>query len=292
VGVRLGPAALGVLALGWASVSSAAPSNDGSTCVSCHLEEEAGLTEGVLEADGALRVEFAFSAPTHEWQESIHALHEVSCDGCHGGDPHEPDEELSMSEEAGFLENPSWTEMGEFCGVCHEAVAASYAGGVFGRAMDEGVRVATCDTCHMSDGHRILVSQPEEILATARCPGCLPVTDADDLLRSLAELRALHAALAMRVGGVEARGLELADVADELVVLRASIASVVHTFEPSAIRHADAEARDRYRVLDARAEAAEGQLAERRRTGLVLLGALALLFVALLGWDRTQRGAR
>jgi hypothetical protein len=290
--VKTWPVSLVLLTISWASGSPAAPLDDGSTCVSCHLEEEAGLTEGVLEAGGALRVEFAFSAPTHEWQDSIHAAHEVSCDGCHGGDPHEPDEELSMSEEAGFLENPSWTEMGEFCGVCHEEVAASYASGTFGRGMDEGVRVATCDTCHMREGHRILVSQPEELLATDRCPSCLPVEDADDLVRSLAELRALHAAVAMRVGVVEAKGLELADVASELVVLRASIANVVHTFEPMTIRGADAEARDRYQVLDAKAESAERQLAGRRRAGFVLLGCLALLFVALLSWDHSQRGAR
>ena len=290
--MRVGPTALGMIAFGWATGSPAAPSDGGSTCVSCHLEEEAGLTEGVLEAGGTLRVEFAFSAPTHEWMDSIHAVHEVSCDGCHGGDPHEPDEELSMSEEAGFLENPSWTEMGEFCGVCHEAVAASYARGVFGRAMDEGVRVATCDTCHMSDGHRIRAAQPEELLSTRRCPSCLQVEDADDLVRSLAELRALHTAVAMRVGGVEARGLELADVASELVVLRTSIADIVHAFEPTLILIADAEARERYQVLDAKAEAAEAQLVGRRRSGLVLLGALALLFLALLGWDLTLRGAR
>lgn len=290
--MRLGWGALVVLALGWATSSPAAPSEDGSTCVSCHLEEEAGLTQGVVEAGSALRVEFEFSAPTHEWQDSVHAIHEVSCDGCHGGDPREPDEELSMSEEAGFLENPSWTEMGGFCGVCHEAVAASYARGAFGRAMDEGERVATCDTCHMADGHRIVPSRPEELLATDRCPSCLPVEEADALVRNLAELRALHAAVEMRVAGVEAKGLELADVADELVALRASIANAVHAFEPRAIRVVGAQTRVRYQQLDAKAEAAELQLVERRRSGLVLIGALALLFVALLFWDRLQRGAR
>jgi hypothetical protein len=260
--------------------------------VSCHLEEEAGLTEGVLEAEGAFRVEFAFSAPTLEWEDSIHALHEVSCDGCHGGDPHEPDQDLSMSEEAGFLENPSWMEMGEFCGVCHEGIAASYARGTFGQAMDEGVLVASCDVCHMSDGHRTLASQPEELLATDRCPSCLPVEDAHELVRSLAELRALRVAVANRVAKVEARGLELADVAVELVDLRTTVADVVHGFEPATIRRVGAEARDRYLALAATAEAAERQLTARRRSGLVLLGALALLFAALLGWDRTQRGAR
>jgi hypothetical protein len=196
-----------------------------------------------------------------------------------------------MSEEAGFLENPSWTEMGEFCGVCHEAVAASYANGAFGQAMDAGERVASCDTCHMADGHRIVVSRPEELLATERCPSCLPVEDAGDLVRALTELRALHAAAAMRVDGVEAKGLELADVAAELAALRASLASTVHVFEPRAIRVAGAEARGRYQQLDATAQAAEVQLVERRRSGLVLLGALALLFVAVLSWELSQRGA-
>jgi hypothetical protein len=288
--VRIGPSILGGLALAGATASLAAPVDDGSTCVSCHLEEEAGLTQGVLEANGALRVEFAFSAPTDEWSDSVHARHEVSCDGCHGGDPHEPDLDLSMSEEAGFLENPSWSEMGEFCGVCHEAVAESYASGVFGLAMQEGVRVATCDTCHMADGHRIVASRPEELLATERCPSCLPVEDARDLVRSLAALRALHAAVASRVRTMEASGLELSDVASELAALRATRTSVVHAFEPAAIRRAQAEALNRYEALDVQTAHREQALAARRRVGVVLLGALALLFGVLLAWDATQRG--
>ena len=61
-------------------------------CVSCHAEEE----------DSDL------STPVEEWRRSVHAEAEVSCDGCHGGNPHEEDEELSMDEgDAGFLGAPA-----------------------------------------------------------------------------------------------------------------------------------------------------------------------------------------
>ncbi len=288
---RLEASLAALFLLGAPAALGAPEASDESTCVSCHLEEEGDVTEAVVDAEGTLRVEFAFSAPTHEWRESIHAAHEVSCDGCHGGDPHEPDEDLSMSEEAGFLENPSWTEMGQFCGVCHEAAAASYAQGAFGRAMNEGVRVATCDTCHMADGHRIVAARPEELLAAERCGSCLRVADAQALVGRLAELRALHLALAGRVGAVEARGLELADVGEELARVRSSVTDAVHGFEPAAIRRAGDEARARYQELTVTTAAAEDQLASRLGVGLVLAAALALLFAALLFWDRMLRGA-
>lgn len=289
--MRASLAVAGLLAL--ARASAAEPLDDGSTCVSCHLEEEADVPDRkTLEVGEALRLELELAAPTREWSESVHAAHDVSCDGCHGGDPREPDADLSMSEEAGFLENPSWLEMGEFCGVCHEQAAASYRGGAFGRAMDEGRRVATCATCHMADGHRIVASAPEELLATRRCSSCPPVEEARELVQELAQLRALQRELAARVGSVEARGLELADVALELVQLRAGLSNAVHAFEPGTLRAASRAALSRYRALEALLGGVEEQLRSRRRYGFVLIGSLALLFAALLGWERMQRGPR
>ncbi|MEN8183617.1 MAG: cytochrome c3 family protein [Myxococcota bacterium] len=281
-----------LLALAASLEAAAAPDLQESTCISCHRDEEAGVPErSVVEVGEALRFEVALSAPLREWSESIHAVHDVSCDACHGGDPWEEDADLSMSEEAGFLENPSWMEMGDYCGVCHEEVATGFARGRFGEQMRQGLRVATCDTCHMAEGHRIVEASPEELLVTA-CADCPAMLDGIALVRSLHELRGWHDVLVERVQGVEARGGELADVGAELERLRGEVSRAVHSFDAERIRTTHAEALERYGDLDALVREVDQGLAARRGPGLVLLLSLALLFAALLLWERTLRRSR
>jgi hypothetical protein len=282
-----------LLACGLAAGVGAAPTGGDaeSTCVSCHEQEEAGQPAArTVELGEALRFEVVFATPVREWRESVHAVHEVSCDACHGGDPHEPDEELSMSEEAGFLENPAWTEMAGFCGVCHEGVAESFTAGRFGRLQDEGVRVATCDTCHMAEGHRIRAARPEELrLAAQRCASCPPVEEADALVAELHELRELDTRLRARAAAVEARGIELADVRAALSALRDEVSWSVHAFEPADLRAARADALERYDTLGEVTERYAREAEVRRAHGLVLLAALSLLFLALWAAERTRR---
>jgi hypothetical protein len=286
--------AAGLLALSFLAAGAGAAPRDGreeSTCVSCHEAEEADQpTRRTVELGAALRFEVAFATPVREWRESVHAEHDVSCDGCHGGDPHEPDEELSMSEEAGFLENPSWTEMAAFCGVCHEALAESFAAGRFGRLAGEGVRVATCDTCHMAEGHRIRAARPEELrLAAERCASCAPLEGADELVAELRDLREREARLLERAAAVEASGIELADVRAELLAMRAGIASALHGFEPEHQRAARAAALERYLTLDELTGRLARQARARRGYGQVLLAALSLLLCALWAAQRARR---
>jgi hypothetical protein len=280
------------LAILLGAAGCAAPEREESTCVSCHEREEADIPERVeLDPGGVAHLEFEFSRPTSEWRESVHAAADVSCDACHGGDPHEPDEELSMSEEAGFLENPSWTEVADWCGVCHEGIAAAYARGAFGRAMREGTRVPTCLTCHMPAGHRIVAAQPEEILTARRCPQCQEVEDPHAALAALERVGEREAAVAARVRGAERSGIELADLTSALGWERIRFGEAVHEFELARIREASAAVLARHDAIEAEALAFAGEADARRRFGLVLLGLVSLLFAALLVLARARRRA-
>lgn len=239
---------------------------DESTCVTCH---EAEIDEAL-----------AISVP--EWRESIHAEYLVSCDACHGGDPRLEDADESMSEEAGFLDNPSWTEMADYCGVCHEAIAESFTAGRFGSAILEGVRVATCATCHMRDGHRIVASIPAEIVTSETCPGCPSVADPDRCVGFLREVRAADETLVANIDVVEAKGIDLTDLRGAAREIHEAFARTVHAFDDAAIDAARAQAAGGYEALGDRVALLDREADSRRRFGAGMIAALTLLFVALL----------
>ena len=242
-----------------------------STCVSCHEVEE----------------DEDMSLPVPEWRGSVHAVHLVSCDACHGGDPRLEDPDESMSEAAGFLDLPAWTEVSSHCGVCHEDVAVAYDAGRFGRALREGVRVATCATCHMREGHRIVAAVPEEIDITKACPGCPSVRDVQGCIAILSDVREREIALASGIDAVEAKGIELTDLRAGLASVHATFASSVHEFDDDGMDAARALALTQYDGLGEQVASLDVEADKRRRLGFGLLSALALLFLALLGSARS-----
>jgi hypothetical protein len=243
-----------------------------STCVTCHE----------VEIDESLAV------PVPEWRDSVHAEYLVSCDACHGGDPRLEDGDESMSEEAGFLDNPSWTEMADYCGVCHEGIAESYEVGRFGRAIHEGVRVATCATCHMQDGHRIVSASPEEIVTTTTCPGCPSVEDPNRCVGILREVRDQKDALLVRIATVERKGIELSDFRAGVAQVHDGFERAVHEFDDDGLDAARALAITQYRGLGEQVAVFDAEAESRMRLGFALLAALALMLAALWLTGRTS----
>lgn len=257
------PAALLVL-LPAAAADAQDWADDESTCVTCHE----------VEPDE----ELAISVP--EWRESVHALHAVSCDACHGGDPRIEDADESMSEEAGFLELPSWSEIADHCGVCHEEISETWQQGSFGRAARD-TRVATCADCHMQDGHRILEAVPEELVTRESCPGCPTVTDPAAALAELREVQRAEQELALGMDVVLAKGIDTTDFRLGLEQVHAAFARTVHEFDDESLFAAKALALTQYRGLSEQVAQLDREADGRRRFGLGLLAALALLFAAL-----------
>jgi hypothetical protein len=245
---------------------------DDSTCVTCHE----------VEPDEELAV------PVPEWRESVHAKHFVSCDACHGGDPRVEDADESMSEEAGFLELPSWTEMADHCGACHEEIAETWTAGRFGRALAKG-RVATCTDCHMQDGHRIRDAAPEEMITRGSCPACPTTPDPEASLATILQVERAKDALVEGIDVVEQKGIDMTDFRLGAAQVHAAFARTVHEFADDSMRAAQALAVAQFTGLGEQVAALEVEADARRRLGVGLLGALALLFLALIGSLRNLR---
>ena len=222
------------------------------TCVSCHAELEEDELRDVVP----------------EWRQSVHADHEVTCDACHGGDPREPDADLSMSEESGFLELPSWREMADHCGLCHEAVAAGFSAGAFGQELRAGQFVPTCDTCHMAHGHLIGRAVPQQLLLDGRCPQCRPVPEASALVELLTSRRRTEREARRTLGSVETDGISLGDLRSDLEALQRGRALALHEFSPDSLRSNLLQSTPELDQIRARLDDFAHRTQERRRYSL------------------------
>lgn len=262
--------AITLLLLGIA-ISPAAWAERESTCITCHAEED----------DAAL------SDPVEEWRKSIHAEVEVSCDGCHGGDPRKSDADASMSEEAGFLEAPAWKDVVAQCGVCHEELADSYLDGSLGRAMGAGERPPTCVDCHMAEGHRIREAGPRALEYAEGCPHCLPLPDGAGAEQGLRANRAAVREVFLQLERVEQKGMEAGDLTAELAALYRAHGEAIHHFEVGGIEYAGEALRPNLSALAVRAAELEAEAEERRRYGIFVLLPVGMLALGLFFLPRS-----
>lgn len=255
------------IALCWACPAVAVELKS-SSCVSCHAEEE----------------DEELAAPVEEWRHSVHAEAGVSCDGCHGGNPNEEDEELAMDEdEAGFLGSPSWTEQAAFCGPCHEDIRDSYATSVMASMIEEGEAVAVCTTCHMPEGHDIRPANTAQILTEDRCSECHDGQRAVDLREVLVDLdgRIAHAA-----HGLDAlRGqIDTASLDREVESIRQRAVVIAHTYDLERISQVAEAAGARLAGVSETTEALAVESTFRRRLGLGVVLGLVLAAAAATRW--------
>ena len=243
-----------------------------STCVSCHAQDE----------DEDMR------APVEEWRRGVHAAVDVSCDACHGGDPHEEDEDLSMDEdEAGFLGSPGWTEVTDFCGACHEEIAKSYRRSRMGNELTKtnAKRVAVCTTCHMTDGHTIHPPDPTTILTEKRCKECHSGKRAVRLRTLLVDV---NAKLAHAQAGIDEihTGIDTSQLAAEVGALEKRSYLIAHTYDAERIEEMTHVADQRLAAVESDTATLREQMAYRRRLGA---GVVAFLAACSMGAAHLRR---
>ena len=120
-----------------------------NTCLTCHKEME--------------------YLPNDYSEFDVHMRAEISCAGCHGGNPSAAEEETAMSKKEGFIGVPTREEMPGFCGKCHSSIeymrefqpriatdqVSQYYTSIHGIKLKKGDKnVAECVSCHTS--HSIL----------------------------------------------------------------------------------------------------------------------------------------
>ncbi len=128
----------------------------GNTCVACHRQ----IPEGTL-AGHSFR----------DWEISVHAAREVTCEACHGGDPAEGEKEAAHLGVLNSREQESrvyFQTIPVTCGRCHPAEFNRFQASIHYEQLEKEGRGPNCVTCHGSMAISILT--PAELEQT--CSAC------------------------------------------------------------------------------------------------------------------------
>ena len=251
--------------IGARAVSAKQPASD--TCVACHEQEE--------------DEEIANAVP--EWRKSVHFAAEVTCDGCHGGNPRAEDEDDAHAEIAGWVGTPGWKELPTFCGACHESIAHAFADGNLGAGFQGGGIPPTCVDCHMSTGHDTPHANAKEILLDPLPERLRGVPQLAQVRRDVLALVQREAGVSKRVADVSARALPPTGLARDMRTLHNDWAPHFHRFEPTAFAKVDVEARAALDTVERRAAQLQREAYARARLGEAGIATLTAAFAVLAG---------
>jgi ubiquinol-cytochrome c reductase cytochrome b subunit len=254
-----------------AGVAEAAPPASAG-CVACHERDE----------------DETVAAPVPEWRASVHAEAEVSCDGCHGGDPHAEDEDVAHDPDMGFVGTPGWRELPGFCGACHESIAEAYEAGTFGPERPHEAVPPSCASCHMATGHDTPRADVREILPDPLPPRLRRVPVLEEVAATAGPVAAREAEVEARVAALARRALPPSDLEPELARVRAGWVARFHRFEPASFAQAAPDAVAGLDALEHRAARLDDEAGRRGRLGVAGLATLGALFAALAA---ARRGA-
>ncbi|MCX9013891.1 MAG: cytochrome c3 family protein [Candidatus Methanoperedens sp.] len=171
------------------------------------------------------------------WSISTHALYDVTCEKCHGGDPSA--ESKNAAHKGLSSVSISRTKTPETCGECHERELDEFKSSKHYTELELEERYApTCITCHQA--HSVHVLTPSEI--EDFCSNChnritgidttVPVK-AQQALSDVSELEVGISKARSAVISAKAKGLDVGEAEDDLnsarTILR-NVPSVWHRF--------------------------------------------------------------
>lgn len=153
-------------------------------CVACHFET-AAVAEGPQQRTAQAHLD--------EWDTSMHAASDVSCDSCHRGDP-EATDLIDAHQDVLSPTNPASpvnvNNIPETCGSCHLGQLAAFRTSRHAQLLASGdQRVPQCATCHGSVAARL----PSTRGITSKCVTChgpagvAPLSEHQELVRLMRE---------------------------------------------------------------------------------------------------------
>ena len=105
------------------------------------------------------RVQQLATANYLQWSESTHALNDVTCEICHGGNPAQPtkDQAHASIKKSTDTESPVYyTNVPETCGKCHSKELNNFQNSKHYKKLEDLKLAPTCTTCHAPHTFEVL----------------------------------------------------------------------------------------------------------------------------------------
>jgi hypothetical protein len=99
-----------------------------------------------------------------QWTNSRHALFNVTCDNCHGGDP---DQDIKEKAHTGIKRSSDpdstvfYRNVPETCGECHSEELKQFMNSLHYQRLKALKQAPTCDTCHSPHEFRVVINKTE-----------------------------------------------------------------------------------------------------------------------------------
>lgn len=240
-----------------------------SACIECH-------TSGIMKP--------AFRAIPDEWQASWHALNDVSCHDCHGGDPKDPS--LSMSHVRGFVGKPKYEGVPQFCGKCHVGIMNNYLESGHGKVLRARGNGPNCVTCHGSHG---IQRATIEIINEQLCTKCHSYERAKVMKQALFLTEKKIGEIRSSLGELKSEGIYMGEEEKALFSTEAEFRSLFHTVDVSLVKERTDEFTKRLENIDRTNQKIFAELRIRKNFSAFLTLIFAGLAVAVLMLSATYK---
>lgn len=225
-------------------------------CIQCHSNLQGKLND-----------------PVKLWKESIHAENGIACNNCHGGDP--KDIANAMSVERGFLGAPKEIQIPSFCGRCHVGVMNDYLKSAHGKALGKGG--PTCVTCH---GNHHVLKASLEIINEKTCSRCHSYERARLIKEAMLSTDRRMIAIEYKIRDFKGRGVDTEKFEKGLFASRNHFHALFHNVDVELVKSESSHIHADLDKLEARLQKLSESFAKRKVAGTVVVG-LALLAALL-----------
>jgi nitrate/TMAO reductase-like tetraheme cytochrome c subunit len=217
-----------------------------------------------------------YGEPVKLWQTSIHAENGIACNSCHGGDPKDAANAMSLAR--GFLGVPKEKDIPAFCGRCHVGVLKDYLTSLHGKALGRGG--PTCVTCH---GNHAVIKASLDLINEKNCSRCHSYQQAARIKEVMARTENRIVAIDTAIAGFKQQGIDTDPLEKGLFAVRNSFHSLFHTVDSARVSAEAARLETELLKLSDRLKQLDDKMRQRKLIGaFAVAGALLLALLAHL----------
>lgn len=240
-----------------------------SMCIECH-------TSDIMKP--------AFRAIMDEWQGSWHALNEVSCHDCHGGDPKDPS--LSMSHVRGFVGKPKYDAVPGYCGKCHIGIMKTYLESGHGKTLKAAKKGPNCITCHGSHG---IQRATIDIINEQSCSRCHSYERAKGMKQALFLTEKKIDEIRSSLKALKNEGIYTAEDEKAFFSTEAEFRTLFHTIDVNLVNDRTDEFLKKLDVIEKNVQATFNELDFRKNFSAFLMLVFAVMGVVIFLISRSEK---